>query len=357
MRASQDWMRHRGHGLRALRRGSRGAVAVAAAALLAGACSSGQARQPAAQVHPGMTGTGVPRGARASGAPGPAMVLQAAPAPYRLPQALSREAVLPAGNGLLIVGGLTRRDVTTDAVTWLNPVTGATRVIGRLAAPVHDAAGAVLGGRAYVFGGGVSGSTPAVQAAGPGPGTGVVGRLPAGRSDAVGVTAGTVAYVIGGYDGTTLDPAVLATTDGRHFRVAARLPVPVRYPAAAAGRDGIWVFGGQTASGATGVIQRIDPADGTAVVAGHLPQPLQGAAAVSLDGQIYVAGGATAGAVSRVIYRFDPVTSRVAPAGVLPVAVAYAAAAVAGGVAYLIGGEGGGGTVPAVTTLRLVGRG
>jgi hypothetical protein len=347
-------MRHHGQGLRALQRGFRGAVAVAAAALLVSACSGGQAPRPAAPAHPGATGTGAPRGAGASGAPGPAMVLQAMPAPYQLPEALSREAVLPVGNGLLIAGGLTRPDATADAVTWLNPVTGATRVVGRLAAPVQDAAGAVLGGRAYVFGGGVSGGTATVQAVGPDPGTGVVGRLPAGRSDAVGVTAGTVAYLIGGYDGTTLNPAVLATTDGRHFRVAARLPVPVRYAAAAAGADGIWVFGGQTASGATDVIQRIDPADGKAVVAGHLPRPLLGAAAISLDGRIYVAGGATAEAVSQVIYRFDPATSRVTPAGVLPVPVAYAAGAVAGGVAYLIGGEDGGSAVPAVTTLRLV---
>jgi outer membrane protein assembly factor BamB len=148
---------------------------------------------------------------------------------------------------------------------------------------------------------------------------------------------------------------VLATTDGRHFKVAARLPVPVRYAAAAAGPGGIWVFGGQAASGATDVIQRIDPANGTAVVAGHLPRPLQGAATIIMNGQIYVAGGATTGAVSSVIYRFDPATSRLMPAGVLPVPVAYAAGAVAGGVAYLIGGEDGGGRpVPAVTTLRLV---
>ncbi len=313
-------MRHRGHGLRALKRGLRGAAAVVAAALLASACSGGQAPHPAAPGHPGAAGTGAPRGAPGSGAPGPAMALQVTPAPYQLPEALSREAVLPAGNGLLIVGGLTRSDVTAGAVTQLNPVTGQTRAIGRLAALAHDAAGAVLGGRAYVLGGGV-------------------------------------AYLIGGYDGTTLSPAVLATTDGRHFRVAARLPVPVRYATAAAGPGGIWVFGGQTASGATNVIQRIDPADGTAVVAGHLPQPLRGAAAISLDGRIYVAGGATAAAVSRVIYRFDPATSRVTPAGVLPVPVAYAAGAVAGGVGYLIGGEDGGSAVPAVTTLRLVAAG
>jgi hypothetical protein len=351
-------MRH--HGLRALQRGFAWTVAVAAAALLASSCTSGPTSRPTgptARVHPGATGTDASRGVRASGAAGSALVLQAIPAPYQLPEALSREVVLPAGNGLLIVGGLTRRDVTTDAVTRLNPVTGETRVIGHLAAPVHDAVGVVLGGQAYVLGGGTSGSTPTVQAVGPDTGTGVVGRLPAGRSDAVGVTAGTIAYLIGGYDGTTLNPAVLATTDGRHFRVAARLPVPVRYAAAAASPGAIWVFGGQTASGATDVIQRIDLADGTAVVAGHLPRPLQGATAISLDGRIYVAGGATAEAVSQVIYRFDPATSRVTPAGMLPVPVAYAAGTVSAGVGYLIGGEDGGSAVPAVTTLHLVAAG
>ncbi len=350
-------MRDHRHGLRALQRGFRDAVAVSAVALLAGACSAGQPPHPTAGVRPGAARTGAPGGARLPGVPDPAMVLQVTSAPFQLPEALSREAVLPAGNGLLIIGGLTRGDVPADTVTWLNPVTGATRVTGRLALPVHDAAGAVLGGRAYVFGGGVSDSTSIVQAVGPGTGTGIVGRLPASRSDVSGVTAGTVAYLIGGYDGVTLDPAVLATTDGRNFRVAARLPVPVRYGAAAAGPGGIWVFGGQTASGPTDVIQRIDPAGGKAVIAGHLPRPLVGAAAIGLDGLIYVAGGATAEAVSPVIYRFDPATSRVTPAGVLPVPVAYAAAAVTGGTAYLIGGEDGHRAVPTVTTLRLVAEG
>jgi N-acetylneuraminic acid mutarotase len=229
------------------------------------------------------------------------MVLEAMPAPYQLPEALSRGAVLSMGSGVLIVGGLTRRDMTADAVTWLDPVNGATRVMGHLTDPVRDAAGAVLGGRAYVFGGRGPGSTDTVQAVDPGMGTAGVGRLPGGRWGAAAVTAGAVAYLIGGYDGKALDPAVLATADGRHFRVAARLRVPVRYAATAAGPDGIWVFGGQTASGATDVIQRIDPVDGKTVVAGRLPLPLQGAAAVSLDGRIYVAGGAAAGAVSGVV--------------------------------------------------------
>jgi len=342
-------MGHYGYGGTALKRGFCGAAA--AAALLAAACSGGQAARPPAPAHPAPAGTGSPRDTPAPA--GAAAVLQVMPAPYQLPAALSREAVLPAGSGLLIAGGLTGQSVTTNAVTRLNPVTGATSAAGRLAAPVHDVASAVLGGRAYLFGGGVAGSTAVVQEAGPGAGT-VAGQLPAARSDAVAVTSGTTAYVIGGYDGGAPDPAVLATTDGRHFRTAARLPVPVRYAAAAAGAGAIWVFGGQTASGTTNAIQRLNPADGTAAVTGRLPVPLQGAVAVSLDGRVYVAGGATAGAASRVVYRFDPATSRVAPAGELPVPVAYAAGAVAGGTAYLVGGEDGHRTVPAVTTMRLV---
>jgi N-acetylneuraminic acid mutarotase len=70
--------------------------------------------------------------------------------------------------------------------------------------------------------------------------------------------------------------------------------------AASAGE--IWVFGGQTSSGATDAIQRISPATGQATVAGHLPVPLQGAAAVVLDGQVYVAGGVAAGATSQVVW-------------------------------------------------------
>ena len=64
--------------------------------------------------------------------------------------------------------------------------------------------------------------------------------------------------------------------------------------------------GGAKSAGATDVIQRIDPANGKAVVAGHLPRPLQGAATISLSGQIYVAGGATAGAAGSVA-RSEPV--------------------------------------------------
>lgn len=309
--------------------------------------------------RPGQTVSPPPTGPGQTVSP-PPMALQLTPAPYQLAAALSREVVLPAASGLLIVGGLTSRGTSTDTVTGLNPVTGATRVVARLAAATHDAAGAVLGGHAFLFGGGTATSVPTVQAFTSGSGlvsgedAAVVGRLPVARSDASAVTAGTAAYVIGGYDGASLIPQVLATTDGRRFRVVARLPVPVRYPAVAAGAGVIWVFGGQTASGATDVIQRINPATGAAAVVGHLPQPLQGAAGIVLDGQVYVAGGAAAGLTSSMVYRFDPATSSVTAVGHLPVPVAYAAAATSGDVGYLIGGQDGQRAVPAVTTFRLM---
>jgi DNA-binding beta-propeller fold protein YncE len=295
-------------------------------------------------------------GSRASDPSVTDMALQVMPAPYQLPDGLSREVVLPGAGGLLIAGGLTPQETSTDAVTSLDLVTGATHRAGHLAAATHDAAGARLGGQLVVFGGGTAASVPTVQAiaAGPAATGAVVGELPAARSDASGVTAGSVAYVIGGYDGLRWDPRVLATRDGRHFRVAARLPVPVRYAAVATVGDQIWVFGGQTRSGATNAIQRISRATGQATVAGHLPAPLQGAAAIVLNGQIYVAGGVDAGTTSPTVYRFDPASSSVSAAGQLPVPVAYAAGAVTGGVGYLIGGEDGLRTVPAVTTLRLV---
>jgi hypothetical protein len=281
------------------------------------------------------------------------MALQVTPAPYQLPAGLSREVVLPAAGGLVIAGGLTPSGAPTTAVTRLDPVTGATQPMGRLAEATHDAAGLTLGGRVFVLGGGTMTSAPTIQAVTPGQQAVVAGRLTQPRSDSNGVSAGSVGYLLGGDDGTTLDPAVLATADGTHFRVAARLPVPVRYAGVVVAAGKIWVFGGQAAAGPTDAIQRIDPASGAAAVVGHLPRPVQGATAISLDGWILVAGGVTAGAAGRAVYRFDPATSGVTVAGELPLLVAYAAGAVTGGVGYLIGGEDGARPVPAVTTFRL----
>jgi hypothetical protein len=185
----------------------------------------------------------------------------------------------------------------------------------------------------------------------------MAGQLPGPRSDTTAVTLGATAYLLGGYDGVSYDAAVLATTDGRHFRTVATLPVPVRYPAVAGTGHQIWVFGGQTPAGPTDVIQQISLATGRAAVVGHLPAQTTGAVALSLGGRIYLAGGqvpvrpaghggppvsASRGlATSSAVLAFSPGRHVVTLAGLLPVPVANAAAAVFAGTAFLVGGNNG----------------
>jgi DNA-binding beta-propeller fold protein YncE len=336
------------------------AACLVAITLMAASCSAhGSGKHAAAG----------PRAAAPADPGSPGLALQVTPAPYQLPAAISREDVLADGSRLLVLGGLTSPSASTDAVTALDPVTGATHAAARLVTATHDAAGAMLGGRAFVFGGGLATSVATVQAVTPGRVAAVAGQLPTVRSDLSAVTVGSVAYLVGGYDGTTYRPSVLATGDGLHFRTAARLPVPVRYAAVAMLGTQIWVFGGETTNGPTSAVQRIDSGTGRASVVGHLPQPVDGASAVTLGGQVYLAGGQVAAGsgagapapltTSGSVSILDPGTGRLSPAGQLPVPVAYAGAAVVGGpgargTAYLIGGNDGHRDVPAVTTLRLV---
>jgi hypothetical protein len=288
-------------------------------------------------------------------------VLEITPAAYLLPAGISREVVLADGRSLLIIGGLNQQSVTTSAVTRLNPVTGRTERVGRLAAPTHDAAGAVLGGRPYVFGGGAAASIRDVQALAAGGAAAVAGQLPRPRSDLSTVTLGGTAYLIGGYDGASYDPRILATTNGRSFHPVASLPVPVRYPAVAGVGSRIWVFGGLTPSGLTSVIQQVSLNTGRASVVGHLPSPLAGATGLILGGQIFVAAGLRAGdraapqlKASRSVLAYDPARRQASRVGTLPVRLADAAVAVIGDTAFLIGGNDGQRQVPAVTRLRLV---
>jgi hypothetical protein len=309
------------------------------------------------------------------------------PAPYQLPSGLAREVVLPAGPDLLLAGGLTPQSTSTAAVRLLNPATGSTTRAGRLTVPTHDAAGATLGGRAFVFGGGEQSSVATVQeitarAVSPQATATVAGRLPGARSDLVAVTRGGTAYLLGGYDGAGYDATVLATRDGRRFTAVARLAVPVRYPAVAVLGSQIWVFGGQTSHGITNDIQRISLAGAglagagqtvrgrkivTAAVAGHLPRPTTAAAAFALGGALYLAGGQTAPArpgqataspsatltTSGAVLRYQP-GHPAALAGILPVPVANAGAGVLGSTAFLVGGDDGVRPRPTVTELRLV---
>jgi hypothetical protein len=311
---------------------------------------------------------GPPRPSSASRTPAPAssrtarepLTLQVTWAAYRLPSAISREVVLARGQDLLVIGGITQQLTTTSTIIQLNPVTGRATRAGHLADPAHDAAGAVLGGQAYLFGGGDQAGLAAVQVLRHRGIAEVVGQLPGPRSDFSSVTLGGTAYLVGGYDGTSWVGTVLATRNGRAFTRVATLPVPVRYAAVAGAGERIWLFGGLTPAGPSRVIQRVNVATGRAAVVGRMPAPISAATAVTLEGQIFIAGGQVAkggGAhlvASRMVLAYNPADGLVTPAGTLPVAVANAAAAVIGDTAFLVGGNNGHRQVTTVARLRLV---
>ncbi len=321
--------------------------------------------------------------------------------PWRLAAPISREVVVAGSPGQLIVlGGLTAGGVSANGVYAVRAVTGRVRRIGALRGPLHDAAAAVLGRRALVFGGGSPATVGTVQAftfrgrraANPAARAAAAGSMPAPRSDAAAVTIGATTYLVGGYDGTRPDAQVLATTNGRTFTTVAALRIPVRYPAVAALGGQIYVFGGQAISGPRAgapldAIQAVDPGRHAAAVIGHLPEPLAGAAAVTVAGELIVAGGqssvaqrltpglgttqigpagpsagpragrgtaASSSSTSTVstIWAFDPATRRLLPAGHLQVPVSHAGVAVAGSRAWIVGGESNGALVASVQMLH-----
>lgn len=334
-----------------------GAVALVAAGLLVAACGSSgpsgssTAGRSSSGGSPAPGGSGAPAGAPAS--------LSAAAAPWTLPVAGSRQVVCWDGSGLVEMGGLVTGDTSTAAVRVIDPSTGAVTATGRLADPVHDAAGACLGGHAFVFGGGTASTVATVQEWSPSAGATVAGSLPAPRSDLASAVVGSTAYVVGGYDGTAMQPDILSTTDGTTFTVAGQLQVPVRYPAVTVADGDIWVIGGQVGTsesggGQTDVIQRFDPRTGTTTVVGHMPEPLGHASAVFLGDTVWVVGGVTGTTTSAQVWAVDPSTGAVRAAGSLPAPVSDAGTATVGSTAYLLGGEGPAGpTAPLDTVLEL----
>lgn len=277
----------------------------------------------------------------------------------RLPVGVSRTVVVPEGSGLAVLGGLAPGDSPTARAWRVDLGRRSVSAARPLAMAVHDASGAMLGAAAYVFGGGAATTVAAVQQW-TGSGSHTVGSLPQPRSDSAAAVIGGTAYVVGGFTGGAMARDVLATTDGRHFRRVARLPVGVRYPAVAAVGKDVYVVGGAlattegTASGAqSNAVQRVDPSTGKATVIGHLPAPLAHAMAFSLGGALYVAGGRHGATATAAIERVDLSSGHATRVGSLPRAESDAGVAVTAGAAWLVGGETSGPAAPTNTVLRL----
>jgi N-acetylneuraminic acid mutarotase len=258
--------------------------------------------------------------------------------PWRLPAARSREVAL-TWNGTLIVAGGLASSGTTSSILLIDPTTGAVSEAGHLAVATHDAAGAILSGAAYVFGGGAAATIDAVQRFVPGGDAVVVGHLPEPRSDLSVVVAGNEAFLVGGYDGTRWLPGILATSDGKRFRRAGTLAVPVRYAAVAAVGNALYVLGGAAQAGDVSDIQRMDLTTGVVQVVGHLPAPLSHATAGVIDEKVFVFGGRRGDLRQSTVFRFDPATNAVVPAGTLPFALSDYGASTIDGRTFLVGGE------------------
>ena len=257
----------------------------------------------------------------------------------RLPAPRSRAVALALGSEILVCGGLTAAGTTTGTIIGLDLGSGRATELGTLAVPVHDAGGTVLGGSGFVIGGGSAAPVATVQEVGATGSTVTSGRLPAVRADLAAVPVDGEIVVVGGGTPARSDGAVLATSDGRSFRLVAQLVVAVRYPAVAVAGGRVYVFGGSTPAGDTAVIQAVDPSTGLVRIAGHLPHGLSHASALAIRGALLIAGGREAGRAQDAVWLFDAASGTVTRVGTLPYAVSDMASVVAGGTGYLIGGE------------------
>jgi outer membrane protein assembly factor BamB len=285
-----------------------------------------------------------------SGPAAPTVTL--ASAPYRLPAPVQREVAVAAGRRVIIVGGLNAAKVSTNGVFRLDPSSGRLSPLGVVPNAFHDAAGALLRGSVFVFGGGAGESTSTVQRFDLRTRKGsVVAQLPHALSDLAAATIGSTAYLVGGFDGRMPRGEIYRTSDGRHFTLAGRLPVGLRYPAVAAAGGDLIVAGGVTASGASSVVYAFDPATGRTRSIGRLPAPVGHSGALVLGKRIYVVGGLDANGRTRGrVTAIDPEARRVVP---VPgdARVSDAGAVVVAGRGLVIGGETDGRTVATVRVL------
>lgn len=317
-------------------------------------------------------------------------------ATWRLTAPISRAVVVPgpagAGRALIILGGETTGGVSASGAFGLDVTSGALTQVGDLMTATDDAAGAVIGGQAVVFGGAsapepgvppaaaasvqdLSDTVDSIAAGAAIPRSAVLGSLSPPRAAATAVTTGPVTYLVGGSDGASPDAAIMATTDGRHFAAVASLPVPVLYPAVAVLGHSLYVFGGLAAAGAdagrpVNTIQVVDLTHGRVTDSHHLPEPLAAAAAVVLGGHILLAGGDTVAPATGAspttgtaagspttsvpdVWWFEPSSGSCRMVGHLPVAVSHAGLAVVGPTAWLVGGESDGTPVASAQSVAL----
>ena len=263
-----------------------------------------------------------------------------------------------AGGRTMLLGGLTAADTSRADVRL---VTGRSdRPAGVLPTAVHDAAAVRLGGAVYLFGGGTNEGTQSdaiVRIDGSGR-SAVVGRLPAPSSDQAAAAIDGTAYVIGGYTGARWLDTIVAWRPGAPARVVGRLPSALRYAAVTAAGGRLVIAGGSLPAGtASRTILQYTPGSGRAKQIGRLPSATTHAAAAAVGDVVYVIGGrgAAVGTPTPRIVAVDTRTQRVRAAGNLRAPRSdLAAITVDGSKILLVGGRGQGGTLAGLSELVAV---
>jgi DNA-binding beta-propeller fold protein YncE len=321
-------------------------VAVVLVAVLAGCGSSSKTAQAPT--------TTMARAAKAAPRRDPPPRTLAETATGSLPAPLQDPSVAVVGQRVLLLGGLTAADTSTDAIVAAG-FHGA-RVLGRLPSPRHDTAAAALGGAAYVFGGG-NGTAQLADIVRVDPRTGaasVVAHLPAASSDSAAAAIGGTAYVVGGYTGTRWLDTIVAYRPGTTPRVVARLPRTLRYGAVTAVGNRLVIAGGSLENGtASDDVLTWTPGTARARLLGRLPTPTTHATAATLGGIAYVIGGrgASVGTPTDTIVAVDVARRRIRPAGTLTTPRSDLASAGLGRRILVAGGSGATGTVDTVSAL------
>ena len=262
-------------------------------------------------------------------------------ASFQLGAPVQREVALIARDTIYLLGGLGPLGQSLDTVSTLNPATGKERQVGTVSQAFHDAAGAVIGGRLVIFGGGSGESSDLIQAFDLATHrTTIIARLPRPLSDLAATVSGSAVYVVGGFNGRVAQSTIYSTTDGVAFRTAGKLPVGLRYPAVATAGGQIVIAGGvSTPGGAVSTVYVFDPADGTVSTLGKLPVRIGHAMAFTIGSTVYVAGGLNAsGGVERRVFAIDVVARTITPQASLPLAVSDGSVVSDGETAWLVGG-------------------
>ena len=254
---------------------------------------------------------------------------------------------------VLLAGGLTAADTSSDAVSIVGP--DSERPLGRLPSALHDAAAVQIGRATYLFGGGngTSQLDQVLRIDMTGRVT-VAGRLPAPSSDQVAAVVGGTAYVVGGFTGSRWLDTIVAWRPGRPGRVVARLPTPIRYAAATAAAGRLVIAGGSLPTGtASRAVLVFDPRSDRVHRIATLPVPITHAAAAAIERTVFVIGGrrSALGTPTSRIVAVDMPSGRVRAGGVLRAPLSDLAAVTLGRRVLVAGGRGEHGTVASLTEL------